>query len=114
LSSLISENELKIIIDKVVAHYNPDKIVLFGSYAKGNPHDDSDLDLLIIKDTSLSRHARGRDVKGLFYGSMVPIDFVFCTNQEVEDSKHAIFSFVDRVLAMGKVLYEKNITKNTH
>src|SRR5712692_9184313 len=44
--------EIKKIIRRVVEAYQPDKIILFGSYAYGEPSADSDLDLLIIKNTS--------------------------------------------------------------
>ena len=37
------------IIDKIKIHYQPEKIILFGSYAWGNPTKDSDVDLLIVK-----------------------------------------------------------------
>lgn len=39
------------IVQKLRAHYNPEKIILFGSYAVGSTQSDSDLDLLIIKET---------------------------------------------------------------
>ena len=47
-----SEESLKQIVDTIVDQYQPEKIMLFGSYAYGNPDSDSDIDLLIIKDTS--------------------------------------------------------------
>lgn len=40
------------IVRRLVAEYQPEKIILFGSYAYGQPHADSDLDMLIIKETS--------------------------------------------------------------
>jgi hypothetical protein len=40
------------ILEKIVAGYAPRKVILFGSYAYGEPDEDSDIDLLIIKDTN--------------------------------------------------------------
>ena len=40
------------ILEKIVAGYAPQKVILFGSYAYGEPDEDSDIDLLIIKDTN--------------------------------------------------------------
>jgi predicted nucleotidyltransferase len=50
---LITEKKLIEIIDKISSNYNPEKIILFGSYAKGNPGEASDIDLFIIKDSIL-------------------------------------------------------------
>src|SRR5574341_1080583 len=43
---------IKGIVKKLREQYAPEKIILFGSYAYGNPRPDSDIDLLIIKDTN--------------------------------------------------------------
>lgn len=53
---MISSERIGIIIDKIVTAYQPDKIMLFGSHATGQAIEDSDLDLLIVKDTKLPRH----------------------------------------------------------
>ncbi len=45
------EKALNEIVRRLVADYQPEKIILFGSYAYGEPHKDSDLDLWIVKET---------------------------------------------------------------
>lgn len=62
------EEKIQKIADKIVAEYRPEKIILFGSYAWGNPHQDSDLDFLIIKKTDDPMLKRIVDVDRLFYG----------------------------------------------
>ena len=44
-------SELRKLIQQVIEKYQPDKIILFGSYAYGNPDENSDADILIIKET---------------------------------------------------------------
>jgi len=44
-------NIIKKIKNRVVKNFNPDRIILFGSYAYGNPDESSDIDLFIVKDT---------------------------------------------------------------
>jgi len=56
------------IVNRIVAKFNPDKIILFGSYAAGTPNDDSDLDLLIIQDTDLPPHRRSFEIQKLLIG----------------------------------------------
>ncbi|MBI4698748.1 MAG: nucleotidyltransferase domain-containing protein, partial [Nitrospirae bacterium] len=45
------ESYLKTIIEKITNNFNPEKIILFGSYAYGKPTKDSDIDLMVIMDT---------------------------------------------------------------
>jgi len=66
---------------------NPDKIILFGSYATGNPNENSDLDLFVIKETDFPRPQRTVQVRKMLYGSMVPIDLIVYTPKEIEESK---------------------------
>ena len=44
-----SKGQILEIAEKIKREYKPDKIILFGSYAYGNPDKDSDIDFLIIK-----------------------------------------------------------------
>ena len=53
------------ILSKIVAEYAPQKVILFGSYAYGEPDEDSDIDLLIIKDTDKRPIERWIEVKRL-------------------------------------------------
>ena len=48
---MIDQKTINEIRDLIVETYQPEKIILFGSYANGNPTDDSDLDLLIVVET---------------------------------------------------------------
>ncbi len=104
---LITEKKLNEIIDKISSNYNPEKIILFGSYAKGNPGEASDIDLFIIKDSILPRYKRGLEVRRLLYGSMIPIDLLVYTPKEIELQKDKKYSFVYEVLNTGRVVYER-------
>jgi predicted nucleotidyltransferase len=104
---MIGKDKISEIINKIALGYDPDKIILFGSYANGNPNEDSDLDLFVIKDTYLPRPQRAMQVRKLIYGSMVPIDLLVYTPQEFEDSKSNKYSFVFEVFNSGKIVYER-------
>lgn len=84
--------------------YEPEKVVLFGSAARGGAHDDSDLDLAIIKDTDQPFYQRVRDVRKLLR-SRNPLDVFVFTPQEYEDAKKTN-AFVAEIDRTGKVLYE--------
>ncbi len=104
---MIEKNKISEIVRKIVSGYDPDKIILFGSYATKNPNEDSDLDLFVIKDTDLPRPQRTMQVRKLLFGSMVPIDVIVYTPEEINESKENRFSFVYEVLNTGKTLYER-------
>ncbi len=104
---MLTEEELAVIVRRIVAAYDPDKIVLFGSYSKGTASDRSDLDLFIIKDSSLPRHLRGRTVKSLFYNLPVPVEMQFYTNQEMREQTMEPYSFVSNALLTARAIYTK-------
>lgn len=104
---MIENNKISEIVRKIASGYNPDKIILFGSYATGNPNKDSDLDLFVVKDTILPRPQRTVEVRKMLYGSLIPIDLIVYTPKEIDESKDNKYSFVYEVLNTGKVLYER-------
>lgn len=104
----MSPELLEGIVKRIVAGYNPDKIILFGSYAYGTPTSGSDIDLFIIKDDDRRRVERFcevmkilRDVKG------VPIEPLMFTNEEFERRLELEDDFILEIANKGKVLYER-------
>jgi len=104
---MIETTKINDIVSRIAARFNPDKIILFGSYAAGNPDNDSDLDLLIIKDTDLPRHLRSFDIQKLLIGSMIPMDILVYTNQEFEQEQNERYSFLNSAIKTSKILYER-------
>ena len=104
---MISQNKIDDIVNKIAQNYNPEKILLFGSYANGQPNDESDLDFIIIKDTDKPRHKRGREVRKFLIGSMVPIDLKIYTPGEFESEQKSGYSFLSSIIKGTKLLYER-------
>jgi uncharacterized protein len=104
---MIEKEKILEIINKIAIGYNPEKIIVFGSYASGNPDENSDLDLFVIKETDLPRPQRSVQVRKMLYGAMIPIDLIVYTPKEIDESKDNKFSFVYEVLNSGKTLYER-------
>jgi len=104
---MIGPDKISEIVNKIAAGYNPDKIILFGSYASGNPDENSDLDLFVIKESDLPRPQRTAQVRKMIYGSMVPIDLIVYTPKEIDESKDNRYGFVYEVLNSGRILYER-------
>ena len=104
---MINQDKIQTIVERIVNGYNPDKIILFGSYASQHATEDSDLDILVIKQSVKPRHKRANDIWPYLYGTMVPIDLIVYSPEEVELEEKKANSFISNVLKTGSVLYEK-------
>lgn len=104
---MIGNEEIDEIVNKIVKNYHPEKIILFGSYAKGNITDDSDLDFILIKDTDIPKHKRGIEVRRLFYGLPIPLDFKIYSLTEFNEELSNKFSFLNSAIKGSRVLYER-------
>jgi predicted nucleotidyltransferase len=95
------------ILRKIVAAYAPQKVILFGSYAYGEPNEDSDIDLLIIKDTDKRPIERWMEVKRLLRDRdrTVSVSPLVYTRQELEQRLAIQDYFIQEVLEKGEVLY---------
>jgi len=94
-------------VEVLVAVYQPQKVILFGSYNYGRPDRDSDIDLFIIKDTLEPFFQRCVTVRQVLKGlhPSIPIEPLVLTPQEV-DRRLAIWDqFIAEILERGKVLY---------
>ncbi len=106
---MITEQQIQELVDKIVSEYDPDKVILFGSFAGGTANENSDVDLLVVKDSDLPRYKRGIELRTLLhkYRFMYPFDLLVYTNSELIEQNKNSFSFLFSVLNNGKVYYEK-------
>lgn len=95
-------------IQKIVQELNPEKIVLFGSYAYGMPNPHSDVDLLVIMKTKASLKDRSWAVSRLLLPRPFPVDILVKTPKEVEKAIASGDFFLKEILTRGKVLYDRN------
>ena len=95
------------VVNKIVAEYAPDKIILFGSYAHGHPDKDSDIDLLIVKDTDMRPIDRWTHLKRLLRDreSTVSVSPMVYTPREIEDRLAGGDFFLKDAVEKGVVLY---------
>lgn len=104
---ILDRLEIQEIVDKLVAHYSPQRVILFGSYAYGVPDVNSDLDLLVIKETDERPLDRWMEVKRLLRDRRRPVAVspLVYTPQELEKRLAVNDFFVQEVLENGQVLY---------
>jgi uncharacterized protein len=107
MAALNCEELVQRVVQKLVSGYAPRKVILFGSYAFGAPDGDSDIDLLIIKDTPEGFFDRLATVRKVVAGTHrgVPLDPLVYTPDEVEARLQAGDQFIEEVLERGRVVY---------
>jgi len=102
---MISEQKIKQVATRLGAATNAIRVILFGSYARGDAIDNSDVDLMIIAESNLPRFKRSRELYKLFSPYPFGMDLIVYTPKEIERGKESPVSFVSTVLREGKILY---------
>lgn len=107
VASREAEKAIQHILAKLLTGYTPQKVVLFGSYAYGNPRPDSDIDLLIIKDTSERFIDRWTTVRRILSDPKrkVSLETLILTPQELSERLAIGDQFLAEIMEKGKVLY---------
>lgn len=102
----IDEQTVQKIVRRILSVAAPDKIILFGSAARGEMTRDSDIDLLIVEaDTSRQREEYVRIMKAL-WDIRYPFDVLFITTQWFEESKDIVGGIAYPANKYGKVIYD--------
>jgi len=104
---MLRQTEIEALVARIVALLEPERVIVFGSYAKGVATPRSDLDLMVVKDTPLPPARRADGVRPLIERSLVPVDVHVYTPEEIEEYGREPLSFVDSVIKTGRVLYER-------
>lgn len=101
-------DKLPEITRRIVRTSNPDKIILFGSYARGNFNDDSDLDLLVIVPNVKDQRRESIRLRRALRGLLVPVDIVIATPDQINRLGNVAGLIYQSALSEGKVLYERS------
>lgn len=100
----VTEALLAEIVRRIVAAVAPEKIILFGSAARGEMGPDSDVDLLVIK-AGVHRRATAQAIERSLIGIPVPTDVIVARPEDIERHKGTIGFIYRPALLEGRVLY---------
>jgi len=100
------KNVIEKIINAILQVIVPDKIILFGSQARGQARPDSDYDILVIKSGIWNKLTIEQDIYEKIIGIDESIDILVRTPENIENDKNKAGSFISRVLKEGMVIYE--------
>ena len=108
IGGLIPEETIADVVQTIADNCLPEKIILFGSYATGNPTPDSDLDILVIMASEQpQRVKRAIPIHQLFRPKPCSMDIMVYTPSEVTYWNGTANHIVTEALRTGKVLYER-------
>lgn len=102
----VSLDKIKKVAETIAKEYRPERIILFGSYAWGKPHADSDVDLFVVKNTKNPWKLSLR-IDGSIFPRPFPLDLLLYTPQQLKRRGRMGDFFIQDVLSKGIVLYEK-------
>lgn len=101
------DDQIREITDRIVRQFDPDKIILFGSHARGDAGPDSDVDLLIVMPLSGSRREKAIEIGVALHDIQLPKDVIVTTPEEFEWRKDTLGTIEQPAWREGRVLYAK-------
>jgi HEPN domain-containing protein/predicted nucleotidyltransferase len=101
---------LRDVKQKLIHHYDPERIILYGSYGTKKANKDSDIDLLIIKNTDKGPMERQIEVEKILSDRLIPLDIKVFTSQEVRFLFSLGSPFIEEVVEKGRLLYMRKAT----
>jgi len=100
-------NPLDEAIEIIIQSIDPDKIILFGSHARGDHTKESDFDICVIKTGVSHRRKLAQQIYKFLYGVGVPVDIIVETPERFEELKDNPFMIYNEISKYGKVVYER-------
>lgn len=101
------ESAIREAVDRIAARFHPDRIILFGSHARGQAGPDSDADLLVVMPVEGSKRQQAVQIDLALEGIPVPIDLIVVTPEEVQKYRDTTGTIIREAVREGKVLYER-------
>ena len=107
----VTETLLQQMVDAIVAEVNPDQVILFGSRARGDARENSDVDFVVLESEPFGegRTKHGEEVR--LYSTLskfgVPTDILVYSHEDVEYWRDSLNNVLARALREGRVLYER-------
>jgi predicted nucleotidyltransferase len=105
--STLSDHLIRDIVRRIVDTAHPDKVILFGSRARGDARPNSDFDVLVIKPSDEPRYRRSIPLYVAVADLPVEVEVMVYTPEEVEEWKEVPQAFVTTAVREGATIYER-------
>ena len=104
---LVTRRQINAAVRKIVDEFDPEKVILFGSYAYGKPTIDSDVDVLIVAESHERPAQRATRAYHAVHGKTFSMDILVRTPQELAHRLEIGDFFIREIVEQGKVLYAR-------
>ena len=111
MASARERNRKKMIsemVNRIVEHFDPEKIILFGSSARGDAGPDSDVDLLVVMPVRGSKREKQLEIRSLLHGIRLAKDIVVSRPEDFDWRKDVVGTIEYPATKEGKVLYARD------
>ncbi len=103
----VNQDVVADIVRRIVESAQPEKIILFGSRARGDARPDSDFDVLVIKESDEPRYRRSVPLYLALADLPVEVEVMVYTPQEVEEWSQVPQAFITTAVREGTTIYER-------
>ena len=103
--NMLSENDIRWMVQEIVEACRPIQIYIFGSYALGTAHARSDLDFLIVQESRFPGYQRSAGIRGRLARIAIDVDLVFVTPDELRDELNRGSSIVSAIWPSARLVY---------
>ena len=94
-------------VSRIVTQFNPEKIILFGSHARGDGTADSDVDLLIVMPVEGSKRAKQLEIRAAVRDVHIPKDIIISRPEEFQWRKEIVGTIEHPATREGRILYAR-------
>lgn len=101
------EETIQGMVRTIVSRFHPEKIILFGSSAKGEGGADSDIDLLVVMRVEGSKRKKAAEIDAALAERSVPLDLIVITPEDMENGRNQPEMLIGSALKEGKTLYDR-------
>lgn len=102
-----TREKIQEIANKIAKEFQPEKIILFGSYAWGKPGPDSDIDLFVLKKDAPNPLDLGGDIRGFLWDYPIAMDILVYNQEILDKSLRKQNFFIKNIINQGQLLYER-------
>jgi predicted nucleotidyltransferase len=104
---MVEMEKIKDLTSQIARAFNPDRIILFGSHAYGQPSSDSDVDILVVLSFSGKPVRKAIEIRNKVNAEM-PLDLIVRTPEQLAERLAQNDWFMREIVERGRTLYESN------
>lgn len=105
---MTTDSVISVMVNRIVGRFQPSRVVLFGSHARGDAEEWSDVDLLVVMSHAPDKRRAAIEIRRSLGDLRVSKDIVVTTPDEIASRGHVVGTVLHAALRDGKVVYERS------